>query len=334
MQLFTLGLVQLNPDGTPMIDPATGLQQPTYTEADVKALARILTGWTFGDGNPTPPTDYGDENFLVPMEPVAGYHDTGAKVFLGATFPAGQSATAELDHALQVIFDHPNVGPFVARQLIQQFVTSNPSSTYIAAVASVFSGVGGGPRGDLAATVHEVLTNSEAGVTSATSGKLSEPVLFVLSQLRALDAAITDHPFMSDKTAEMGQKVFYPPSVFSYFSPGFRVRNTGTPSLAGPEFQQFTTVTALIRANFVSSLLGGYFGSAVTVDYSAFTSLAANAAALVDYTSAVMLGGRLSAAERTEIIGAVSVTPATEPLERAHTALYLMLVLAQNQVDR
>lgn len=334
LQLFTLGLVQLNPDGTPQIDPATGLQKPTYAEADVKALARIFTGWTFGDGNATAPTDYGDENFLVPMEPVARHHDSTAKTFLGASFPSGQSALTELNHALDVIFSHPNLGPFVARQIIQQLVTSNPSPAYVAAVAGVFNDNGNGVRGDLAAVVRAVLTHPEAAATTATSGKLAEPVLFVLAQLRALDAAVTDHPFMTDKATEMGQKVFYPPSVFSYFSPGFRVRNTGTPSLVGPEFQQLTAVTALIRANFVSSLLGGYFGNSVTVDYSAFTSRAANAAALVDYTSGLVLGGRLSPTERDEIIRAVSVTPATDPLERTHTALYLMLVLAQNQVDR
>ncbi len=333
MQLFTLGLSQLNADGSVRTNGA-GQPLPTYTEQDVKALSRILTGWTFGDGNPAPPTDFGYENFLVPMEPIAAYHDRGEKTFLGVTFPANQDAETELNRALDVIFAHANMGPFVAKQLIQQFVTSNPSPAYVAAVAAAFADNGTGVRGDLSAVIRAVLTHPEGSATGPNSGKLSEPVLFVLSQLRALDAATPDTPFMSDKTAEMGQKVFYPPSVFSYFSPGFRVRDTGTPALLGPEFQHLTTVTALLRANFVSSLLGGYFGSAVTVDFDPFTSRAADAAALVDYTSGVLLGGRLSAAERTEIVAAVSATPATNRLERAHTALYLMLVLAQNQVDR
>ena len=225
----------------------------------------------------------------------------------------------------------------MAKQLIQQFVTSNPSPAYVQAVTAVFNDNGGGVRGDLAAVIRAVLTHADAGVTAATTGKLAEPVLFVLSQLRALNAAVADHPFMTDRTAEMGQKIFYPPSVFSYFSPGFRVRGTGTTTtapLVGPEFQHLTTVTSLLRANFVGALLGGHFGNAVTVNYEEFQSRAATAATLVDYTSVRILGGRLTGPERTEIIAAVNATPPTDTLERVRTALYLMLVLAQNQVDR
>ena len=124
-------------------------------------------------------------------------------------------------------------------------------------------------RGDLAAVVRAILTHPEASAASATTGKLSEPVLFVVSPLRALSATVTDHPFMSDRAEAMGQKVFFPPSVFSYFSPGYRVRGTGGNGapLGGPEFQILTSVTALERANFVGSLLGGGFGDDVVIDY-------------------------------------------------------------------
>ena len=134
---------------------------------------------------------------------------------------------------------------------------------------AVFNDNGAGVRGDLAAVIRAVLTHPEAGLSSVNSGKLSEPVLFIVSQLRALNASVTDHPFMSDKAEEMGQKVFYPGSVFSYFSPGFRVRGTVGPTglpLGGPEFQILTSVTALVRANFVGSLLGGHFGADVAFD--------------------------------------------------------------------
>lgn len=193
------------------------------------------------------------------------------------------------------------------------------------------------PRGDLAAVVRAILTNPEASVSTLTSGKLAEPTLFVVSMLRALNASVTDHPFMSDKTEAMGQKVFYPPTVFSYFSPGYRVRGTtggtGAP-LAGPEFQTLTTVTALERANFVGDLLGGYFGSDVQIDYAPFTGRASDPAALVDYCSLTFMGGRMSLQERAEIINAVRVTPAGHPEERVRSALYLTLTAAQAQVDR
>jgi uncharacterized protein (DUF1800 family) len=333
MQLFTLGLTTLNPDGTPRIDPATNQPEPSYSEEDVKALARILTGWTYGDSDAaTIPAGNQGENFLFPMaaiRPASNRHDVTQKTFLGEDFPAGVAAEAELDHALQVIFDHPNVAFFVSRQLIQQLVTSNPSQMYVNDIAAVF----GSSDGNLGAVVRAILTHTDAGVTTPTSGKLAEPVLFVVSQLRALNATVTDHPFMSDKVAEMGQNVFFPPSVFSYFSPGYRVRNTGTPPLGGPEFQGLTTVTALVRANFVGRLISNGFGDAVAIDYTQFNNRAANPADLVDYVGLVFTGGRLSAQQRSEIIAAVGAST-TNATERVRTALYLTLVPASSQVDR
>jgi uncharacterized protein (DUF1800 family) len=271
------------------------------------------------------------------MEVVAANHDNGAKTFLGQQFPDGQTPEQDLEQALDVLFHHPNVGPFVCRQLIQQLVTSNPSPAYVAAVAAAFADNGAGVRGDLAAVVRAILTHPEAATTTDASGKLSEPVLFVVSQLRALNAAVTDHPFMSDKAQEMGQKVFYPNSVFSYFSPGYRVRGTTGPAgapLVGPEFQILTSVTALERANFTGALVAGWYGGAVRIDYTPFTSLASDPAALVDYVNLLLMGGRMSLDERREIIDAVRVSPSTRPTERVRTALYLTIVAAQSQVDR
>jgi uncharacterized protein (DUF1800 family)/fibronectin type 3 domain-containing protein len=330
MQLFTLGTARLSANGTPIVD-GTGTPVATYTEADVKALARLLTGWTFGDGDPnTIPTGSRPENWRVPMEPVARFHDVTAKTFLGRNFAANQTAQQDLDQALDLIFEHANVAPFISRQLIQQFVTSNPSPAYVADIAAVFTGA----AGNLGAVIRAILTHPEAASTSPTSGKLAEPVLYAVSMLRALNANITDHPFMSNRVAEMGQNVFFPPSVFSYFSPGYRVRGTGTPPLGGPEFQILTSVTAIERVNFVGALLGNRFGADVTVDYTPFTSLATNAAALVDYCNVLFMGGAMSAEERTDIINAVNVTATSNPTERARTALYLTIATAQAQVDR
>ncbi len=169
MQLFTLGLLKLNPNGTTVLDSA-GAPVPTYTEEDVKELARILSGWTFGDGNPaTVPTRAGAENYRFPMEAVAAFHDSGAKFFLGHSFPANQTATQDLDQALDVLFEHANLAPFISRQLIQQLVTSNPSPAYVAAVASVFNNPDG--RGDLAAVVRAILTHPEANADDSDLGQ-------------------------------------------------------------------------------------------------------------------------------------------------------------------
>jgi uncharacterized protein (DUF1800 family)/fibronectin type 3 domain-containing protein len=336
LQLFTLGVARLNPDGTPMLD-ASGMPIPAYTEADVAELARILTGWTFGDGDPaTVPATLARENYGVPMEPVPAYHDPAAKVFLGQTFTAHQTASQDVDQALDILFNHPNVGPFISRQLIQQLVTSNPSPGYVAAVTAVFNNPGA--RGDLAAVVRAILLHPEASAPTATSGKLAEPVLFVVAPLRAMGATVTDHPFMSEYAEALGQKVFYPPSVFSYFSPGFRVRGTGIgngPPLGGPEFQVLTSVTAMERANYIGSLIAGYFGTNVTIDFTPFTTRAADPAALVDYCNLLFLGGRMSPEERAVIIAAVrGASTSGDAVERVRTALYLTLVIAQSQVDR
>jgi uncharacterized protein (DUF1800 family)/fibronectin type 3 domain-containing protein len=336
MQLFTLGLTLLNPDGTPVLD-STGRPVAAYTETDVQELARILTGWTFGSATREPSTNWNeDENYRVPMRPIEEYHDSGAKFFLGQPFPAGQTATQDLEQALDLLFNHPNLAPFVSRQLIQQLVTSNPSPAYVAAVTETFNSPN--RRGDLALVVRAILLHPEAQAATAASGKLAEPVLFVVAPLRTFGAVVADHPFMSDRAERMGQKVFFPPSVFSYFSPGYRVRGTAVgngPPLGGPEFQILTSVTALERANYLGSLLGGDFGDDVAIDYSPFTSRATDPAALVDYCNLVFLGGRMSAVERQLIIDAVRASSTRGSVdERTRTALYLTLTLAQSQIDR
>jgi uncharacterized protein (DUF1800 family) len=331
LQLFTTGIPTLSPGGTPLTN-GLGQQMPVYTEEDVKELARIFTGWTFGDGNPaTVPNNSGRTNYTVPMEAVERFHDNGTKVFLGNTFPSGIPAAMEVERALDIIFAHPNLPIFVSKQLIQMLVRSTPSEQYVSDVAAVFANNGSGVRGDLQAVVRAILTHPQAQVSGLTGDKLMEPALFILSQLRSLNATVTDHPFMSDLSEEMGQRVFYPPSVFSYFPPGFRVRGT---ALTGPEFQGLTSVTALTRTNFVGNLIAGRYGSDVVIDYAPFTALAADPAGLTDYVARLFLGGQMSPEHRTEIINAINVSPVTSTTERVRTALYLVLGSAQFQVDR
>jgi uncharacterized protein (DUF1800 family) len=186
--------------------------------------------------------------------------------------------------------------------------------------------------------VRAILMHPEASATGPSSGKFAEPVLFMTSLVRSLNAITPDLKLLVDRATEMGQKVLYPPSVFSYFAPGFPVRGTSGPDgvpLAGPEFQILTSVTTLERANFAAQVVGGLFGDTVlSVDNTPFTSRARDAAALVDYCNQLFMGGRMTSQERAEIIAAVRGISITSITERARTALYLTFVMAQSQVDR
>jgi len=327
MQLYTIGLIDLLPDGTPKTDPVTGAQIPSYDQSTVVNMARALTGWTYPDGKATAATRLNPANYSGPMKPVEKYHDTAEKTLFGQTLNANQTATQDLDQALGIIFNHPNLPPFICKQLIQRLVTSNPSAKYIGDVAAVFVNNGSGVRGDLAAVVKAILLHSEAALGTPTSGKLDEPALFITGLVRELNAAVADHPFMTDLSEDMGQKVLFAPSVFNYFSPSFRV--PGSP-LLGPEFQILNTATAMTHANFVKSLITGGFGSDVTFDLTPFTSLAGTPGALVDKVGAVLMGGTMSSPMRQAILTAVNASPSAT--EKARTAIYLTAISMQYQV--
>ncbi|MFN0167882.1 MAG: DUF1800 family protein [Bryobacteraceae bacterium] len=334
MQLFTIGLSKLNRDGSAVTD-LLGQPQPTYGQAEVLEVTRAFTGWTYPDTRAGSPTSLNSPRYTGPMEPVQRYHDTGVKKLLnGVVVPAGQTAEKDLEDALQNLFNHPNVGPFIGKQLIQQLVTSNPSSGYIDRVAAVFNNNGQGVRGDMKAVVTAVLTDNEArpanaGALRPNAGKLQEPVLFISSMLRALKARVTDHPFVADLSSDMAQRVFYPPSVFSYFSPNYRIPGT---QLFGPEFQILSTATAMVRANFVTTLVTGGFGSDVRIDYNTMYTLTEDPPKLVDQVNKLLLGGKMPKPMYTSILTAVEAAPSKE--EKVQTALYLTLSSGQYQVDK
>lgn len=343
MQLFTIGLVELNPDGTPK-------SAPTYTQDDVMSFSRALTGWTYNDGTSATLTDFRYSFKPGPMKPVQRHHDTAQKTLLrGTVLAANRTAAEDLESALRNLFDHPNLPPFVSRQLIQQLVKSDPSPAYVGRAAAVFVNNGTGVRGDLRAVVRAILTDPEVTATSSAAGpngrnvpdaptelplspsgnKLTEPALFVSHIVRAMQASVTDTPFMANLAAEMGQNVLYPPSVFSYFSPGFRIAG-GT--LNAPEFQIYTSATSLVRANFVVKFLTGGFGGDVRVDLAPWTALAKNPAALTGQVNDIFFGGKMSAEMRTVIEQAV-ISQSSDK-EKAQTALYLALSSPQFSVER
>ena len=325
MQLFSIGLVMLNPDGTPMTNG--GATIPTYDQSSVTNMARVFTGWTYGDNKAGQPTKQNPPFYNGPMEAVEKLHDTGAKTALGQPIAAGLTTAQDLDAALTILFNHQNTGPFICKQLIEHLVTSNPSPAYVQRIAAVFANNGVGVRGDLKAVVKAIVLDPEAALGQPTSGHLREPALFLTNLLRGLNASVVDHPFVSDKSEEMSERIFYAPSVFNYFSPSFKTSG----GITGPEFQIFTTATSLIRIDFVSTLLDGGFGSDVTLDLTPYLNVLPDTSAMLDQVNFNLMGGLMSQQMRNSILAAVAATPTNK--EKVWTAVYLTTTSSQYQVE-
>jgi uncharacterized protein (DUF1800 family) len=339
MQLFTLGLSQLNPDGTPQLD-GSGNPIPTYTQDDVMALGRAFTGWTF----PTMPGQtlqkHNAEFYGGPMVPFESNHDGGAKTFLGQPLAAGQSAEQELTAALTIIFNHPNLPPFVAQQLIEKLVTSNPSPAYVARVAAAFSSgtfqsYGSGKRGDMQATVAAILLDAEArrGDSPTTAdpgdGKLREPVVMMVSVARAFHAA-TDGNGFTNFSGNMSQSLFNSGSVFNFFPPANLIPGT---TLNGPEFAIFNTNTTLARVNFINSAVYGQISGATTLIFTPVTT-AGTPDQMLDWLNNVFLHGTMSSSMRQSIVTAVNAASSTNTTSQAKAAIYLVTSSSQYQVQR
>jgi uncharacterized protein (DUF1800 family) len=374
LQLFSIGVNRLNRDGTPVLD-AQGVPVPTYTQADVEEFTRVFTGWNF-NRSPSPALPAGTTNFRDPMVPRGGTtHDRNPKNLFGtvvADCPGTNStanvacAQSELVKALDIIFNHPNVGPFVSRQLIQHLVTSNPSPAYVARVADAFDDDCKGlypespcsnARGSMKAVVRNILLDPEArgdAKTDPSYGKLREPVQYINNFLRAFNAtsdgviAQCTSGVVGDAPAVMGQPLFLPATVFSYYEPDHQV--TGT-RLLGPAFGVLTTSTTLRRANFVNQLL--YFslqptsvtpgcGSAAVPTGTSIllTPNGLNAfdpPAVAEYLNGLLLHGTMSAAMKAEVVKAIeAIPPASQDAgrRRLQTAIYLVATSAQYEVQR
>lgn len=262
MQLFSIGLWELEQDGTRKTD-ADGQPIPTYDTADILGLARVFTGFSTEQIND-------DMNrYALPMRSTGEFaeaqHETGAKHFLGTTIPASETRTLDesLAIALDTLADHPNVGPFICHQLIQRLVTSNPSPAYVGRCAAVFDDNGAGQRGDLAAVVRAVLTDDDAWPASPAPsfGKLREPTLRFTVLARALRIGTTHLPWilanLGDQATELSQQPFDAPSVFNFYRPGYVPPQSaiGDAGLASPEMQLANETTAIGWVNFLARLL-------------------------------------------------------------------------------
>jgi uncharacterized protein (DUF1800 family) len=330
MQLFSIGLVQLDPQGRPLVGN-NGVVLETYTPADVSGLAKVFTGWSWAcpvvsdkgcflrgksnSGN----KEYADRD-LRQMIPYNDYHSTESKTFLNKTISPGTNAVDSLRIALDHLAAHRNVGPFIGRQLIQRFTTSNPSPAYVGAVASAFDNNGSGVRGDFKAVLKAVLMHPEARAIGNTTGKVREPVLRLSAFMRAFDYGSKTGDFdieiFNDPAKALGQAPLHSPSVFNFYRPGYVAPGTdsATSNLVVPELQLVNETSVAGYVNFmrdsISEGVGFPAGEGLKrrdmqSDYKTELALAANAEALVESVTTRLTYGAMSAERRKVISDAV-----------------------------
>jgi uncharacterized protein (DUF1800 family) len=361
MQLFTIGLFELNMDGTQKT--VNGLAVETYDMDDIRGLAKVFTGWSWGNegtadptngrfsGNPADPM-----RRVIPLQFYRQYHAPDAKVFLNANIAAGTDGVQAMRTALDTLFNHANVAPFVGRTLIQRMVTSNPSPQYVQHVANAFAtgkyttasgnySVGGGQRGDMKATIAAVLLDPEARTAGNTTqddwGKLREPVLRVAALMRAFEAT-SQSPGQQFRLGNMDNQMFQTPmrspSVFNFFRPGYVPPNTAIAarSLVAPEFQIANEVSVATYANTLQNWIPNGFGSTATgqtgpdIRIAAATArgLATDANKLVDHVNLMLTANTMSTATRDSIraaVGSVSATATNSAANRVNLALFMTM---------
>lgn len=344
MQLFTIGLVRLGADGEPLLDGG-GAPIPTYDQDDIDELARVFTGWNFANAavweNPQP-------NYLD-MQNWPAYHDAGAKTILGGqVIPAGLTGQQDLDAALDIVFAHPNVGPFVSKRLIQRLVTSNPSPGYVGRVAACFDDDGAGERGNLGAVVKAILLDPEARnghrAWPATFGRLEEPLIRHARFWRMF--AVQPVPVLGfevpDMTLDYGQAPLASPTVFNFYTPFYAPPGPiAVAGLVAPEFQITTHTTSVATLNrFHELTFDGYVGAPTAppnlalVDIGPEKALAADPAALVDRLDVLLLAGEMSSDLRGVLVDYVADTPLGDGTQRVVEALYLILASPEYAVLR
>jgi uncharacterized protein (DUF1800 family) len=317
MQLFSIGLWKLNQDGSQQLD-AGGNPIPTYTQTDVRQMALALTGWTYGNSTGTPPAYQNWNYYPGPMLPILSYHDRTQKTILGQTLPASQTNVQDLDGAIDILFNHPNIAPFIATRLIRALVTSNPSGAYIARVAAAFNDNGQGVRGDMKAVIRAVLMDAEARDDNppANFGRLRTPVQQTIAFLRALNIPSGQPSQFAYIFYNFGEGMLDAPSVFGHYSPMYRVPRS---PLFGPEFQIYSPTEAVNRANFLYSWMGNPWP--INPALQPFVSVAGNSTALINAVDNALLYGRMSSAMRTALTNAL---PAMyDNNQRVMTVLYL-----------
>jgi uncharacterized protein (DUF1800 family) len=323
MQLFTIGLYELNNDGSLRGSRPT----ETYTHDDIKGLAKVFTGLSWYAGPNTADRtnrrfqgqDAQAERDFRPMQTYSQYHSVSEKRFLGTVIPASTTANADADLriALDTLFNHRNVGPFIGKLLIQRMVTSNPSPAYVGRVAAAFNNNGSGVRGDMKAVFRAILLDREArnpDESSNSYGKVREPILRLSHFLRAFKARSTSTEFTGldntdNTTNNLGQTALRSPTVFNFFRPGFAPPNSAAADadLVAPELQLANEVSVAGYLNYLrSNWLTVNTGRDIQLDFSAEMALAHTPEALVDRLNLLLMSGQMSSALRTQIVAGIT----------------------------
>ena len=340
MQLFSIGLHELNPDGSERLTP-DGKPIETYEQSSISGLARALTGWEFDGANRDDPA------FMrKPMVHLANRFSLGSKSFLGVTVPSTASGPQALKLALDTLANHPNVGPFIGRQLIQRLVCSNPSPAYIERVTRVFNDNGSGTRGDLAAVIKTVLLDVEArqlpAASALSSGKLREPVLRFVQWARSFGLKSPTELWnvgnLSDPATRLGMSPLRAPSVFNFFRPGYVPPNStlGLQSLVAPELQLTNETTVAAYINAMQTVISSGIGE-LRPDYTSELPFAADANALIERYALWLSGGALGADTKRSIATAVaSISASTDvgKLARIHAAILLIMASPEYLVQK
>jgi uncharacterized protein (DUF1800 family) len=368
MQLFSIGLVMLNNDGSEVLDNQ-GNTVPTYDQDIIKAFARVFTGWMYGNAPQWYWFGQGAESEVLPLQAFPAFHDSEAKTLLsGEVLPAGQSAEQDLEGALDNIFAHPNVAPFISRQLIMRLVTSNPSPAYVERVATVFNDNGDGVKGDMAAVVRAIFLDQEAINGHQNSpdifGKLREPLLKLAAVWRAFNVQglppINDEGELGSPTVryyasnlETGQRPYGSPSVFNFYRPEYSQAGAIVDGgYRSPEFQILNEnfITATSNRLFISAFAGDVDAlelpenfhylqpiAHVALDFSEEKSLATRAEDLINRLDLLLMAGQMSPAMRDTLLAYLNFIPATDPAFitlRVYEAVYLIASSPEFAVQR
>ncbi len=351
LQLFSIGLHQLNMDGTEILDIDDN-PIPTYDQTVIENFARVFTGWNYA-GCPENNWQWchpGQEEVdgYAPMEPNEAYHDTDAKTLLnGQVIPAGQTAQQDLDAALDNIFNHPNVPPFISKQLIQRFITSNPSPAYVQRVANVFVDNGSGVRGDLQAVMRAILTDVEARnnsfITVNTYGKLKEPLIRYLGLLRAFEAKSPTGRYgnWNPEFAYL-QRALGSPSVFNFYKPSFQlpgpIRDQG---LVSPEFQITSETTVVTVGNEMNQATNRghhdydhWNDSMPLLQLQRELQIHNDTNALLDHLDLLLFAGQMSANTRSTVADMYNNLEDNDAVDRIASLLYVLVLSPEYVVQR
>jgi len=358
MQLFSIGLHELYLDGTPKLGP-NGRPIPAYTQQDIEEYARIYTGWSYaGSVDFSDAPDKSGLDQFSPMEAVPGFHDQGQKNLLrNGVSPAGISAEEDLNNALDSLFNHPNVGPFIGKQLIQRLVTSNPTPAYVARVATVFNNNGSGVRGDMRSVIRAILLDPEArsGHLSVDNyGKLREPLLrwthlwraFNVQRGRLSSYGAYNHraPYIEFANDFLGQSVLSSPSVFNFFRPDYaplgEVREAG---LVAPEAQIYSDANILGTTSKLAALgqahyqdTDDYLLDGSYIDITPETELASDVQALISRLDLLLMSGQMSSGLRSILVDHMNGLPGDEQgrSQRVRDGITLIMVSPEYLVQK